>query len=148
MNAVDLSKGIPRNLKLNNGLQCNVNYHNIPSPIGKLKSGITFSKMLAHNYVIKKADDSPQEVGKKIDIQTLVKKRIATPNFSYALPKFRKGQQLPSYMENVHSRMSINALCFEMLKSNGYSEYEENPMRTYNNRMHMKDPLFITKFDN
>ena len=49
-------------------------------------------------------------------------KRIVTPNFNMFKPRYRMGQKLPSFMENVGSRLSITGLSYEMLKANNYTE--------------------------
>ena len=50
------------------------------------------------------------------------RKRTIAPSFERFKSRYREGQEMPAFMENLNNRTSITALCFEMLKANNYSE--------------------------
>lgn len=60
---------------------------------------------------------------------------------------------MPSFMENLNSRSSINALCFEMLKANNYCEGDMSsqpsscsPKKSFNRRA--LSPMASTNYNN
>ena len=63
-------------------------------------------------------------------------KRVISPNFSFFKGRYRKGQQLPSFMENLNNRLAITGLSYEMIKANGYSESDwELPITNVDSKM-------------
>ncbi len=51
-------------------------------------------------------------------------RRVITPNFNMFKSRYRKGQQLPAFMENLNNRMAITGLSYEMLKANNYADID------------------------
>lgn len=91
------------------------------------KSGIPFVKMLSRDKVSRNPiclsyNDSPNLNQQLEKLSTI--KRVISPNFDYFKSRYRENQKLPSFMENVNSRMAITGLSFEMLQSNRYSLIE------------------------
>jgi len=100
--------------------------------------GIPFAKMISRDssgsYL------SPAAIGKKsaphtesdanidkiLDKLSTVK-RVVTPSFDLFKARYRKDQQLPSFMEGMNNRMSITGLSYEMLKANSYTEVDLAP---------------------
>lgn len=52
-------------------------------------------------------------------------KRLVTPDFDKSKARYRIGQELPSFMENLNNRMSLTMLSSEMLKANRFRESED-----------------------
>jgi len=85
------------------------------------RSGISFAKILPRE----KASSKPSKLisDHTYDVLSPQKKTIS-PNFNHFKARYRKGQKLPSYMENINNRMTITKLSYEMLKANNYYDAE------------------------
>jgi hypothetical protein len=101
--------------------------------LGLKKVGIPFSKMMPRSSDGCLAGQGLRRSGSacsyhSMTIEGLKKnmdklstcKRIIAPKFERFKSRYREGQSMPSFMENVNNRTSINSLCFEMLKANNY----------------------------
>ena len=51
-------------------------------------------------------------------------KKIITPNFLKFKSRYTENQKLPSFMQNVNSRLSLVTLSGEMIKSNKYDKLD------------------------
>jgi hypothetical protein len=117
------------------------------------RSGIPFVKMLSRET----ASPKPKKLINDHAYDTLPSQRkIIAPNFNHFKARYRKGQKLPSYMENVNNRMTITKLSYEMLKANNYYAEPIDDLKNYNSfitsRNHStrypKESLFITSSHN
>ena len=54
----------------------------------------------------------------------IVPSKIPSPNFRLSKSRYSKGQELPSFMQNINNRIALTGLSFEMLKANKYSDNE------------------------
>lgn len=75
----------------------------------------TFNK---RNIAVR-VNDGYGNVDKILD-KLSTKARIISPNFNFFKSRYRKGQKLPAFMENLNNRMAITGLSYEMLKANNY----------------------------
>jgi len=124
--SIDFAKTLPRDSKL---FQCNIGISIalVKSNIANtehIKSGIPFSKMLPRNSgPIYSSQASAAESGNinKILEKLSTQKRVLTPNFCFFKSRYREGQTLPSFMENLNNRLAITTLSSEMLRANGYA---------------------------
>lgn len=96
---------------------------NTKDPFSSTHSSVYFSKMLPRDKGLPKLSEIP--LSNLSDMDSLLnnlstRKRIITPNFNLFKGRYRKGQKLPSFMENINNRLTITELSYEMLKSNHY----------------------------
>ena len=109
--------------------------------------------MLPRNRPVPKTTETIFETPLNIDSmldKLSTQKRIISPSFCLFKGRYRTGQQLPSFMENLNNRMSINGLSFEMLKANNFcdpiylfDEQRHNMQKSSGNIRANKD-LFLT----
>ena len=90
--------------------------------------GIPFSKMMSREAANRKkyaqmSEINTDSVNKVLD-KLSTAKRVITPDFNLFKSRYIQKQQLPAFMQNLHNRMSITGLSFEMLKANNYTEIE------------------------
>ena len=83
--------------------------------------------MLSREKASRKPLETMREIPENINemmSKLSTQRRVITPNFKLIKPRYKTGQKLPSFMENVNNRMAITKLSFEMLKANNYSDMD------------------------
>lgn len=122
---IDFSKELSRNTKLKQEVGI---VTGVRDSFASTRSGVSFAKMLSRKEAATKPCESFPLTALDGDLGKLsTQKRIIVPKFDLFKARYKKGQELPSYMECVNNRMSITRLSYEMLRANNY--YEDNAVR-------------------
>lgn len=87
------------------------------------KADINFGKMISREELnrARSRDAGREPVVDKEAVDKgmrMVERRVIAPDFNRFKGRYRLGQQLPAFMENLNSRMAITGLSFEMLRAN------------------------------
>jgi len=129
-----------------------------PSKIVRLngsepKVGVPFRKMMSREATgdlftsHSRKGAGVQNIGSVISTKDLEKlstvKRVISPSFKRFKARYRNNQLMPSFMENVNNRISIEGLSYEMLKANNYFEVERgspvstcSPKKSFNRKIY------------
>ena len=111
----------------------------IINPEASIKLAITFNKLTSRDSTGDLFGNSPKKsyfcsphppviISSKHMDRLSTCKRVTSPSFNGSMGRYKDGQRVPSFMQSVNNRTSLNSLCFEMLKANHYFNAKPSPV--------------------
>ncbi len=111
--------------------------------LGRGRSLIPFEKMTSREQCVRSTPVLPSDeqcfstASRNIERLSTVR-RTTAPNFDYFKARYRVGQTLPSFMENLNTRMALTGLSSEMLTANNYANASFRPVPQWMRKPKMK----------